>query len=109
MSATEDQESFIDEVWEKKYFSLILDLSERNASRYESQAKSLLENKIIEVSINGIEISYKVTPLGCRFYTSQNADGIRMGSWHRMGWSKSSKLKALPNFFAKSEADVLID
>lgn len=109
MSSNPNPESLRDDAWDKKYFLLILELSEKNASRYESQAKLLLENKFFEYSLNGVDILYKLTPTGCRYSTSGNAKGVKESSWNRMGWSKSSKARALPFFFAKSEAAVLID
>jgi hypothetical protein len=109
MSSNRDPESLRDDAWDEKYFLLILELSEKNASRYESQAKLLLENKCFKYSLNGVDILYKLTPMGCRFYSSENANGVKESSWNRMGWTKSSKARALPFFFAKSEAGVLID
>jgi hypothetical protein len=109
MSSNPDPESLRDDAWDKKYFLLILELSEKNASRYESQAKLLLVNKHFKYSLNGVDILYELTPTGCRYYTSENVKGVKGSSWNRMGWSKSSKARALPFFFAKSEAGVLID
>lgn len=109
MSSNPDPESLRDDAWDEKYFLLILELSEKNASRYESQANSLLENKCFEYSLNGVDILYKLTPTGCSYYTSDDAHGVKESSWSRMGWTKSSKARALPFFFAKSEASVLID
>lgn len=109
MFTNDEAESLRDDAWEEKYFSLILNLSEKNSSRYESQTKTLLKHKIFETSVEGVEIRYEITPIGCRFYASENAIGVARSGWTRMGWRNSSKLKALPNFFAKSEAGVLLD
>lgn len=109
MNSINDNEAIGDEAWDAKFFTLILDLSEKNSSRYESQAKILLRNKSLKVTVSGIEIRYKLTPVGCWYFASENAKGSSNQGWSRMGWRKSSKIKALPNFFAGSEAGVLIE
>ena len=109
MNSINEYDSIGDETWDAKYFTLILDLSEKNLSRYESQAKILLKNKSLKVSVSGIEIRYKLTPIGCWYFASENLGGSSYKGWSRMGWRKSSKIKALPNFFAGSEAGVLMD
>lgn len=108
MGSHSDPESLRDDAWDEKYFLLILELSEKNASRYESQANLLLENKSFNYSLNGVDILYKLTPSGCSYFTSENAHGVKESFWSRMGWTKSSKARALPFFFAKSEASTLM-
>lgn len=109
MSYDNEPESLEDEAWDEKFFTLIYDLAEKNASRYENQARVLLKNGTLKVSLEGIDIQYKITPIGCSSSSSRNFKGISSGSWRRMGWRKSSKLKALPMFFAGTEASVLLD
>jgi hypothetical protein len=108
MLADDEEESLRDDAWDEKYFSLILDLSEKNFSRYKSQAETLLKNKTFVVSIEGIEIRYEITTVGCRYYASENRNGEAWSGWTRMGWTKSTKRSRLPNFFASSEAGVLL-
>ena len=108
MLADDEEESLRDDAWDEKYFSLILDLSEKNFSRYKSQAETLLKNKTFVVSIEGSEIRYEITPVGCRYYASENRNGEAWSGWTRMGWTKSTKRSRLPNFFASSEAGVLL-
>lgn len=107
--AYSDEENFDDETHDAIYFSLIFDLLDKNEERYENQAKILLEKKFFEISLNGVDIVYKLTAKGCRYFTSENTRGISVSSWTLMGWRKTSKRRALPFFFAKSEAGVLID
>jgi hypothetical protein len=104
----DDEESLRDDAWDEKYFSLILDFLEKNASRYESQAEALLKNKTFEISIEGVKIRYEITPIGCRYFASENANGVAGSGWTRMGWRKSTKRSQLPDFFASSEAGVLL-
>ena len=106
---SDEEESLRDDAWDEKYFSLILDLSEKNSSRYESQAETLLRNKTFVNSVEGIEIRYEITSVGCRYYASENRNGEVWSGWTRMGWRKSTKRNRLPFFFASTEAGVLLD
>ena len=108
MIQDDDNESLRDDAWDEKYFSMILDLSAKNSSRYESQAETMLKNKTFEISVEGVEIRYEITPIGCRFYASENVNGVAVSGWTRMGWKKSTKRSRLPEFFASSEAGVLL-
>jgi hypothetical protein len=105
----DDDRSLRDEAWDENYFSLILELSEKNSSRYESQAETLLKNKTLVTFIEDVEIRYEITPLGCKYFSSENLNGEAWSGWTRMGWRKSTKRSRLPGFFAKSEAGVLIN
>lgn len=109
MIPNDEAESLRDEAWDEKYFSLILELSEKNSSRYESQSETLLKNKTFEISVEGVEIRYEITPIGCRYYASENTNGVAGSGWTRMGWKKSTKRSRLPFFFASSEAGVLLN
>ena len=104
-----ENDSLRDDAWDDRYFGLILELEEIHSSRYESQALKLLEQKYLETSIDGVRIKYKLSPTGCSFFVGNDDSRIKHSSWRRMGWRKSSKMSALPNFFAASEADVQID
>ena len=108
MSADGEEESLRDDARDEKYFSLIFDLTEKNLSRYESQAETLLKNKSLVIAVEGVEIRYEITPIGCRYYASENLNGEVWSGWTRMGWKKSRKRKRLPDFFASSEAGVLL-
>ena len=105
----DDDRSLRDEAWDENYFSLILELSEKNSSRYESQAETLLKNKTLVTFIEDVEIRYEITPLGCKYFSSENLNGEAWSGWTRMGWKKSTKRNRLPNFFASSEAGALIN
>lgn len=109
MSYGDGTESLDDVTWDKKFFNLISYLFEKNASRYESQARTLLKNKTLKVSVDGIDIKYKITRIGCSSSASRNSKGYSSENWTKMGWRRSSKMKALPMFFAGSEAGVLLD
>jgi hypothetical protein len=109
MIADDEEESLRDDARDEKYFSLILDLSEKNSSRYESQAETLLKNKTFVITFDGVEIRYEITPIGCSYYASENLNGEVWSGWTRMGWKKSRKRKRLPFFFASTEAGVLIN
>jgi hypothetical protein len=109
MTPNEDENSLRDDAWDARYFGLILELEERHSSRYESQALKLLKQKYFETSFEGVRIKYKLSPTGCSFFVGNDDSRIKHSSWKRMGWRKASKMSALPNFFATSEADVQID
>lgn len=109
MNPANDNESLRDDAWDEKYFSLILDLTKKNSSRYESQAETLLNNKSLVIEVEGVEIRYEITPIGCSYYASENLNGEVWSGWTRMGWKKSRKRKRLPDFFASSEAGVLLE
>jgi hypothetical protein len=104
-----DENSIRDDAWDARYFGLILELEERHSSRYESQALRLLKQKHLETSFEGVRIKYKLSLTGCSFFVGNDDSRIKHSSWKRMGWRKASKISALPNFFAMSEADVQID
>lgn len=108
MNPKDDAAKLSEDGWDELYFGLIADLCEKHAARYQSQTQTLLKNKGFKVSVAGVDIKYKLSPLGCWFYTSENIDGHTGSGWTRMGWKKSVKRKRLPNFFAKSEAVVLL-
>ena len=95
--------------WDQKYFKLVLELEERFASRYEIQASKLLEEKSMEILVNGICIIYKLDRRGCTYFMQDEKNSILQKGWSRLGWGKSAKRKALPHLFAKSEANHLID
>lgn len=105
-----DEEAESDQSWDDAYFAFILDLSEVNESRYESQAHELVERKSLSVEINGTLILYKLHLLGCSTEISKNqGESYIHSSWSRMGWRKRDKLANLPLFFATSEADLLFN
>ncbi len=109
MSPNADKNSLRDDVWDARYFGLILELGETHSSRYESQTLKLLKQKELEISFDGVRIKYKLSLTGCRFFVGNDDSRMKRNSWTRMGWRKASKMRALPNFFATSEADVQID
>ena len=104
-----ENDSLRDDAWDARYFGLILELEEENSSRYESQTLRILKDKSFELSILNSQIRYKLTRTGCTFYIYNSNGFCTETCWTRMGWRKASKIRALPNFFAKSEADAQID
>ena len=96
-----------DSNWDSRYFGLILELTDKNASRYEYQTAQLLAERSIEVTIDDIKIKYWLSRTGC--YYSFGNDSFAQESWSRIGWRKSIKRSALPGIFAKSEADLLFN
>ena len=97
-----------DQKWDDTYFSLIEEFRTRYASRYAEQARLLLRKKSIEVELSGYVIKYTLDRTGCWFEATNSARGIGKSSWNRFGWGKKAKSKGLPNFFAKTEADILM-
>ena len=109
MSPNTDENTLRDDAWDARYFGLILELEEENSSRYESQTLRILKDKSFELSILNYKIKYQLTRTGCTFHIYNSNGFCEETFWTRMGWRKASKIKALPNFFAKSEADAQID
>lgn len=109
MPEVSSEDSIRNSDWDKKYFKLILELEERFASRYEMQASKLLEEKSIEILVNGVSITYKLDRRGCSYLIQDEKNSNVQKGWSRIGWGKSAKRKALPYLFAKSEANHLID
>lgn len=95
--------------WDQKYFKLILELEEKNASRYEMQTEQILRKGSLRVEFGGAEIKFKITPTGCEYSISDDTTPTTSRAWHRMGWGKSAKRRALPNYFAQAEASVIIN
>lgn len=109
MHESSSQDSIGSTDWDQKYFKLVLELEEKFASRYEIQASKLLEEKSMEILVNGISITYKLDRRGCSYFIQDEKNSNLQKGWSRIGWGKSAKLKALPHLFAKSEANHLID
>jgi hypothetical protein len=104
-----ESDSLRDDAWDARYFGLILELEEENSSRYESQTLRILKDKSFELSILNSQIKYQLTRTGCTFHIYNSKGFCTETFWTRMGWRRASKIRALPNFFAKSEADAQID
>ena len=96
------------EEWDARYFGLINELAEKNASRYAEQTKLLLRKKSIEFELSGYIIKYTLDRTGCWFEATNSSQGVGKRSWNRFGWGKKAKGKGLPDFFAKTEADILM-
>ena len=107
MKSRDIESSQDDSASDSKYFYLILELTDKNASRYEYQTAQLLAEKSIKVIVGDIEIKYWLSRTGC-FYSYGN-DRFTRESWSRIGWRKSLKRSALPTIFATSEADLLFN
>lgn len=104
-----EESNLDDEVHDAQYFQLLCELLEINSSRYEMQAEEILKNGSIKVEFSGAVIQFKITPTGCSFFTTDDNCPQTTDSWIRMGWGKSAKRNALPNYFAQAEASLLIN
>ncbi|MEI6038559.1 MAG: hypothetical protein WCQ52_02615 [Actinomycetes bacterium] len=108
MSSSDESELIADQKWDDAYFSLIKEFRTRHAFRYAEQTKLLLRKKSIEFELSGYVIKYRLDRTGCWFEATNLAQGVGKSSWNRFGWGKKAKGKGLPNFFAKTEADILM-
>lgn len=106
---SQDDTTLRDDEWDARYFGLIIELSEKNASRYENQTNELLKKRVLKIEFKGESIEFKITPTGCSFRISDSHGQRITNSWIRMGWGKSAKRRALPHYFAEAEASVIID
>ena len=109
MSSSDESELIADQKWDARYFGLINELAEMNASRYEVQTEELLKKRKLKIEFNGASIEFKLTPQGCWFCTDDPRGQQITNSWIRMGWGRSAKRKALPYYFAQAEASTIID
>ena len=101
--------NFDEEAHDAGYFKLLYELLEKNSSRYMKQTIEILDKGSLSVEIDDAVISFKLTPVGCTSSTVDKTCTQTSGSWHRMGWKKSAKRNALPQFFASAEASLLIN
>ena len=108
MSSSNENGLFPDQEWDDAYFSLIADLRNKNVLRYEEQAKLLLHRKTIEFELDGYIVKYRLDRTGCWFEATNSEKGFGKNSWNRFGWGKKAKRQGLPDFFAKTEADILM-
>ena len=109
MSSSDESELIADQKWDARYFGLINELVKKNASRYELQTGELLRKRVLRVEFDGANIEFKLTPKGCSFNTDDPKNHQSTNSWVRMSWRRSAKKKALPYYFAKAEASVILD
>lgn len=105
----ESAENFHEDESDSKFFALIVELALKNNSRYEIQTDQILKNGSLKVEFSGAEIQFKITPTGCQYSISDDTSAKTSSSWLRMGWGKSAKRRALPNYFAQAEASVIIN
>lgn len=107
MSGIKDDRLSEEEEWDDAYFTFMEELAKKNASRYEFQADELLKTHKLEFQVNEVYVRYALDHVGCWFSVSEDAGKtFRKKTWNRFGWRKSDKRKALPNFFAKTEAHI---
>ncbi len=93
---------------EQAYFQFISELAIKNSSRYESQAQELVSNRKINLTLQNVPISYKLSRIGCSFSVSEDGGTtFEEISWVRTGWRKSKKQQYLSEFFAQCETSVL--
>ena len=104
-----DDATLRDDEWDARYFGLINELAEKYSSRYEIQTVELLKKRALKIEVNGAIIEFKLTPKGCWYCTDDPQGQRNTNSWLRMGWGKSSKRRALPNYFAEAEASIILD
>lgn len=102
-------ESLRSDDWDKRYFGLISKLIEKNESVYELRAHELLKCKKLNVMIRDIPVTFELTPVGCSYILGNGESGLLGKGWKRLGWRKTSKTRALPEYFAQAEALVLLD
>jgi hypothetical protein len=108
MGSTEKDNLAAVDGWEIAYFTFMDELARKNTSRYELQAQELVKNHELKLTVNKVCIQYTLKRVGCWFSVSEDAGvTFRKSAWNRFGWRKSEKLRHLPNFFAKTEADIL--
>ena len=102
-------QSSADDERDRLYFEQVFRREEGNRSRYESQARELIANKVLITNINGALLRYKLKSRGCGCEISRDqGKSFQHASWMRVGWRKSSKLESLPLLFASTETDLIL-
>lgn len=96
--------------WEQRYFELVLELGESHSERYMAQATELIKARKIEVPIKDGIGHYALGLLDCQFLISHDdGESFVNIARTRLGWRKREKKLSLPDFFAHTEASVLIE
>ena len=108
MSSSDKSELIADQKWDDAYFSLIIELRTKNYHRYLEQTELLLHKKSIELELSGYSVKYTLDRTGCWSEATNSDKGIGKRSWNRFGWGKKAKRKALPDFFAITEANIIM-
>ena len=89
------------------YFALFEELISQNGSRYEQQARSLIENRSLVLKVDNLWVKYALDRNGCKCNVSYDSGkSFSEYAWTRLGWTRKNKEKRLPSFFAQTEADV---
>ena len=91
-------------------FSSNLTRALRTAEAMESGMVAINKGVISDPAapLDGYSIKYTLSRTGCWFEATNQAQGVEKSSWNRFGWGKKAKRRALPDFFAKTEADILM-
>jgi hypothetical protein len=93
---------------EDEFWIFASQLSLQNASRYEAQARELIKKRTIKLELEGIPVRYRLNLTGCWFEIPGEVENeFHKKTWNRFGFGKAAKLKALPGFFAHTEAGLL--
>jgi len=108
VAENEDNESLSDKESDSRFFGLIENLREKYSSRYESQTQQLLNNKTIDVALNGNILRFQLDRVGCTCSVILEDNSLEKLSWTRLGWRKSHRQSGLPEFFAANEARLLL-
>jgi hypothetical protein len=100
-------ENFDDEARDDAYFTLLDELESKNISRYEEQARQLIQRKFLILQIDNLWVKYSLDRFGCSCDVSYDSGNSYIEhSWSRLGWGRKKKEKWLPAYFAQTEADV---
>ena len=94
----------------KAIYECIVSLQNQNLSRYENQARLLLQNFALSVQGDGYQIEYKIKGDGCSSELSTDGgENFRPLGWGRIESSSSGKVKNLIQIFAESESRALLN
>ncbi len=109
MTEVQIEDNFDDEALDGQYFNLMHQFLIDYRDRYNQQTSQLLDSKIMTVEIQGSKLRFSLTPLGCSYSTIESDVNIKSEGWVRMGWRRASKRQALPRFFARAEASLILN
>lgn len=106
--AEEFKDKLTNEAWDDLYFAFVKELFDCNTSRYEAQARDLIERNSLVIDIDGTRIRYRLSFRECLCDVSiDKGSSFLMKSRTRMGWRRAKRLEELPLLFAKTEASLI--
>jgi hypothetical protein len=105
---SEYQDRFLDDKdieWEHKYFGLMNELKEKNASRYEDLAMRLMNGGEEFLNSHGATYKISVDKNGCGYsYRAPEEIEFQRISWSQLSQKREERIDCITNILAECEA-----